>query len=86
MLSIEPNKHCFGFNLKKFVLEAAYAEATLSERNCRQWINRFMNNEFNVEDKKRRGRPKLYEDANFAEVMKKDSCQMQKILLWIVSQ
>ena len=73
MLSFEPNKHhlrellIYFFNLKKSAAEAhrllveAYGDAALNERSCREWFQKFKNGEFDVEDKKCSGRPKVYE-------------------------
>jgi len=71
--------------LKKSAAEAhrllveAY-DAALSERSCREWIQKFKNGEFDVEDKERSGRPKVYEDAELEPLLDKDSCQTQKEL------
>ena len=45
------------------MLVEAYGEAALSERSCREWFQKFKNGEFDVEDKERSGRSKVYEDA-----------------------
>jgi len=45
------------------LLVEAYDDAALSERSCREWFQKFKNGEFDVEDKERSGRPKVYEDA-----------------------
>ncbi|GBP72540.1 Far upstream element-binding protein 1 [Eumeta japonica] len=58
------------------LLLEAYNEAALSERICREWFLKFKNDDFDVEDKDRSGRPKLYEDAELEE----DSSQTQKKL------
>ncbi|GBO99053.1 Mariner Mos1 transposase [Eumeta japonica] len=42
-------------------------EAALSERTCREWFQKFKNGDFDVEDKDRSGRPKIYEDAELEE-------------------
>jgi len=53
------------FNLKKSAAEVhrllveAHG-AALSERNYREWFQKFKNGEFDVEDKERSGRPKVY--------------------------
>ena len=55
------------FNLKKSAAEAhrllveAYGDAALSERSCREWFQKFKNGKFDIEDKERSGRPKVYE-------------------------
>ena len=92
MSSFEPNKRhlrellIYFFNLKKSAAEAhrllieAYGNAALSDRSCREWFQKFKNGEFEVEDKERSGRPKVYEDAELEALLNKDSCQTQKEL------
>jgi len=91
MSSFEPNKHhlqelIYFFNLKKSAAEAhrllveAYGETALSERSCREWFQKFKNGEFDVEDKERSGRPKVYEDAELEALLDEDSCQTQEAL------
>ena len=75
MSSFKPNKRhllellIYFFNLKKSAAEAhrllveTYGKAALSERNCREWFQKFKNGEFDIEGKERSGRPKVYEDA-----------------------
>ena len=90
MSSFEPNKRhlrevliCF-FNLKKSVAEAhrllveTYDEAALSERSCREWFKKFMNGEFDIKDKERSGRSKVYEDTELEALLDQDSCQTQE--------
>jgi len=91
MSSFEPNKHhlreflIYFFNLKKFAAAAhkllveAYDDAALSERSC-EWFQKFKNGEFDVEDKERSGRLKIYEDAELEALLDEDSHQMQKEL------
>ena len=91
MSSFEPNKRhlrellIYFFNLKKSAAEAhrllveAYGDAALSERSC-EWFQKFKNGEFDVEDKERSGRPKVYEDAELKALLDEDSCQTQKEL------
>ncbi|EGI67653.1 Mariner Mos1 transposase [Acromyrmex echinatior] len=88
MASFEPNKRhlrellIYFFNLKKSAAEAhrllveAYGEA-LSERSY-EWFQKFKNGEFDVEDKERSGRPKVY--AELEALLNEDSCQTQKEL------
>lgn len=74
------------FNLKESAAEAhrllvkAYGEAALSERTCREWFQKFKNGDFDVKDKDRSGRPKIYEDAELEVLLEKDSSQTQKEL------
>ena len=44
------------------LLVETYGEAALSE-SCREWFQKFKNGEFDIEDKERSGRSKVYEDA-----------------------
>ena len=68
MSSFEPNKYHYLFNLKKSVADAhwllveKYVKSTLSEKSC-EWFQKFKNGEFDIEDKERSGRPKVYEVA-----------------------
>ena len=71
MSSFELNKRNFRelliyfFNLKKSASKAhrllieTCGEATLIERGCREWFQKFKNGEFDIEDKERCGRPKV---------------------------
>ena len=54
------------------------AQATLSERSCRKWFQKFENGEFDIDDKERTGRPKVYEDAELEALLDQDSCQTQE--------
>ena len=86
MSSFEPNKcHLrelliYFFNLKKSVAEAhrllveTYGKAALNDRSC-EWVQKFKNCEFDIEDKGRSGRPKVYEDAKLEALLDQDSCQ-----------
>ncbi|GBP90175.1 Mariner Mos1 transposase [Eumeta japonica] len=62
------------------LLVAAYNEAALSERTCREWFQKFKNGDFDEEDKDRSGRPKIYEDAELEELLGEESSQTQKEL------
>ena len=90
MSSFEPNKRhlrellIYFFNLKKSAAEAhrllveTYGEAALSERNFHEWFQKFKNDKFNIEDKERSGRRKVYEDAELEALLDQDSFQMQQ--------
>ena len=92
MSSFEPNKRhlrellIYFFNLKKSAAEEhrllvePYGEAALSERSCREWFQKLKNREFDVEDKERSRRLKLYEDAELESLLEEDSCQTQETL------
>ena len=75
MSSFVPNKrHLRGlliyfFNLKKSAAEphrlivGKYGESALNEKSCLEWFQKFKNGEFDIEDKERSGRAKVYKDA-----------------------
>ena len=85
MSSCEPNKRhlrellIYFFNLKKSAAKAhrllaeTYGEAALSERSCRECFRKFKNGEFDIEDKERGGRPKVYKDAELEALLDQDS-------------
>ena len=56
------------------LLVETYDETALSERSCREWFQKFKNSEFDIEDKERCRRPKVYEDAELEALLDKDSC------------
>ena len=72
MSSFESNKRhlwellIYFLNLKKSAAEAhrllveRFGEAALSERSCRELFQKFKNGEFDIEDKERSKRPKVY--------------------------
>ena len=60
------------------MLVEAYGDAALSE--SREWFQKFKNGEFDIEDKERSGRSKVYKDAELEVLLDEDSCQMQKEL------
>ena len=55
-----------------------YGDAALSERSCREWFQKFKNGEFDIEDKERSGRSKVYEDVELEALLEQDSCQTQQ--------
>jgi len=89
MLSFKPNKRhlrellMYFFNLKKSAAEVhrllvkEYDDAALSERSCREWFQKF-NSEFDIEDKERSGRPKVYEDAEWKHYWMKIRAKRKK--------
>ena len=68
------------------LLVETYDEAALSERSCSEWIQKykdmntnmlhynFKNGVFDIEDKERSGRPKVYEDAELEASLDQDLC------------
>ncbi|GBP55502.1 Bromodomain-containing protein 3 [Eumeta japonica] len=81
-----PQQPIYFFNLKKSVAEAhqllleGYNETALSDRTCCEWLLKFKNRDFEVEDKDHGGRPKVYEDAELEELLEEDLSQTQKEL------
>ena len=73
--SFEPNKRHFReffiyfFNLKKSATEA---------HRLHEWFQKFKNGEFDIKDKERSGRPKVYEDAEWEALLDQDSFQTQE--------
>jgi len=71
--------------LKKSAAEAhrllveAYGDAALSKRS-REWFQKFKNGEFDVKDKERSGRPKVYEDAKLEHYWMKIRAKRKKNL------
>ncbi|GFX13581.1 mariner Mos1 transposase [Trichonephila clavipes] len=92
MSAYEPNSRhlrevlIFYFNMKKSATEAhrmlsnTYGEASISERTCREWFQRFKNGDFDVEDQHGGGREKIFEDAELEALLDQDSCQTQQEL------
>ena len=76
----------FCFNMKKSAAEAhrmlsnTYGKAAISERTCREWLQRFKNGDFNVEDRHSDGREKVFEDAELEALLEQDSWQNQEEL------
>ncbi|GFX49440.1 mariner Mos1 transposase [Trichonephila clavipes] len=62
------------------MLSNTYGEAAISERTCREWFQRFMNCDFEVEDQHGGGREKVFEDAELEALLDQDSCQTQQEL------
>ena len=92
MSTFEPNKRhlrellLYFFNLKKSAAEAyrllveTSGKAALSERSCREEFQKLKNDEFDIEDKERSGRPKVYVDAELEALLDQDSHQTQEEL------
>jgi len=68
------------FSVKKSAVEShrllVEAYDVLSETMCRDWFRRSKSDDFNVEDKKRTGKPKLVEDAELEALLNKVPCQV----------
>jgi len=61
------------------LLVEVYSEAALNETTCRDWFQRFKNDNVDVEDKECAERPKLVKDAEFEALLDEDLYQMQKV-------
>ena len=74
------------FDLKKSAAEAykllldAYGEAAPSERTCRKWMQRFKEGDIDVQDKKRSGQPKKFDDEELQELLNENPAQTLKEL------
>ena len=60
------------------MLVKTYGEAAVSERSCRELSQKFKNDEFDIEEKERSERPKVYEDVELEALLDQDSCQTQE--------
>ena len=56
------------------MLSNTYGEAAISERTCREWFQRFKNDDFGGEDRHSGGREKVFEDAELEALLEQDSC------------
>ncbi|CAK9812396.1 Mariner Mos1 transposase [Anthophora quadrimaculata] len=59
------------------ILVETYGDHALSERTCRDWFNRFKNDDFHIQDRERSGAPKKFEDEEFETLLDEDPCQTQ---------
>ena len=59
------------------ILVETYGDHALSERTCRDWFNRFKNDDFDVQDRERSGAPKKFEDEELETLLDEDPCQTQ---------
>ena len=84
MSSFEPNKHHLRgtFDLLLQFEEICSRKAALSE-SCREWLQKFKNGEFDIEDKENSGRLKVYEDVELEASLNQDSCQTPEEQLYI---
>lgn len=92
MSTFKPNKRhlrevlLFAFNSRKSAAEArrmiveTYGEASISDRTCREWFQRYKSGNFDVEDKQRPGPVKKFEDAELEALLDEDPCQTQQEL------
>ena len=73
----------FCFNLKKSAAEShrmlvAYGDNALSETTCRDWFRRFIDDNFDLSDKKHENRPSKVEDCQLQALLDEDDTQSQK--------
>ncbi|KAG5322452.1 MOS1T transposase, partial [Pseudoatta argentina] len=66
------------------ILVQTYGDTALSDTTCRDWIQRFKNNDFELEDKERSGAPKKFQDKELEQLLDEDPSQtlseLEKIL------
>lgn len=73
----------FFFHSKKTAAEAhrellkVYGDAALSETTCRDWFRLFKEGDFNVQDRPREGKPKIFEGVELEALLDEDPCQTQ---------
>ncbi|KAG5318377.1 MOS1T transposase, partial [Pseudoatta argentina] len=57
------------------ILVQTYGDNALSDTTCRDWFQRFNNNDFELEDKKRSGAPKIFQDKKLEQLLDEDPFQ-----------
>ncbi|KAG5327852.1 NUDC protein, partial [Pseudoatta argentina] len=57
------------------ILVQTYGDNALSDTTCRDWFRRFKNNDFELEDKKRSGAPKKFQDKELEQLLDEDPSQ-----------
>jgi len=62
------------------MLSNTYGETAISEKTCREWLQRFKNGDFDIEDRHGTGREKVSKDAELEALLHQDSCQTQEEL------
>ena len=79
------------FHLKKTAAESyrllleAYGEHSPTQKTCERWFARFRNGDFDLEDKKRPGQPKKFEDAELQALLDENSCRTQQELALVLN-
>ena len=74
----------FCFNMKKSAAEAhrmllnTYGEATISERTCREWFQRFKNGDFDVEDRHSMEERRFLKMQNWRHYLSKTRVKIKK--------
>ena len=56
------------------MLSSIYGEAFLSERTCREWLQRFKSGDFDVEDRHDDRKENIFEDYELEILLAEDSC------------
>lgn len=67
------------------LLVKIYGEQALSERSCREWFQRFKSGDYNVNDKKRTGAKKKFEDTDLLTLIAQHPSQTLKELAEILN-
>ena len=76
----------FCFNWKKNATEAyrmlveVYDDTAPTDKSCREWFRRFKDGDFSVEDKRRSGQPKKFENKEIEALLEEDQSQTQEEL------
>jgi len=60
------------------MLPEAYGNNYLSETTCRDWFQRFKASDFDVEDKKRLGQAKMFQDTELQALLDENDAQTQQ--------
>ena len=56
---------------------STYSEAALSERTCREWLQRFKSGNFNVEERHGSGKENIFENSELEVLHSEDLYQTQ---------
>lgn len=76
----------FFFHWKKSAAEAhrtlveVYGDSAPTDKTCRKWFRRFKDGDFSVDDRRRSGQPKKFEDNELEELLNEDPTQTQEEL------
>jgi len=62
------------------MLVEVYDDTAPTDKSCREWLQRFKDGDFSVEDKPRSGQPKKFEDKELEALLEEDQSQTQEEL------
>jgi len=57
------------------MLVEVYDDTASTDKSCREWVRRFKNGDFSVEDEPRSGQPKKFEDKELEALLEEDQSQ-----------